>query len=671
MIFLDSGTLFAVYTVNSKITCLTNKLYQMGKVVGIDLGTGYSAVATVTNGKPEILENSEGKRTTASVITIDEKGERTVGDAAKRKMVTLPKNTVSFIKRFMGVDFKDADVQKMLGQISYDVVAEKDPAGVEWPKIKINGRLYSPIELSSMILQQMKKVAEDKLGEEVTDAVITCPAWYGDNQRNAVKAAGEAAGLKVLRIINEPTAAILASNIDYKTKDKTVLVVDLGCGTCDCICCEVSDIENQEMVEVGATNGNNFLGGQNYDARIVDWVVEEFKKDKGVDLSKDPMAYSRIIEAAEKAKCELSTSTSSEINLPYITSIDNQPQFLLMTLTRAKFEDLTRDLTDEVKELALGCIEKAGKSTSDIDEILLIGGATRMPCVQEALASTGIKLNKSSNPDEAVALGAAIQANQLATGGKDLLLLDVTPLSLGIETLGGVFTKLIEANTTIPTHKEETFSTAVDNQPGVQISVYQGERPMCADNKLIGNFNLDGIMPAPRGVPQILVSFDIDANGILNVSAKDKATGKEQHVTIQAQSGLSKDEIERIKAEAEAHKAEDAKKEEEIKKINQAESMVYGLEDAIKNAGDKITEDEKKSIQPDIDKVKELVKERKADEAEAAVKALNEKFAPIAQRLYSQSAGPGPEAQAAQAGSSASTAPDDSKVEEADFEEVK
>ena len=331
----------------------------MGKVAGFDLGSGFSAVAVVTNGKPEILENSEGKRTTASVITIDEKGERTVGDAAKRKMVTLPKNTVSFIKRFMGVDYQDADVQKMLGQISYEVVPEKDNLGTEWPKIKINDRLYSPIELSSMILQQMKKTAEDKLGEEVTEAVITCPAWYGDNQRNAVKAAGEAAGLKVLRIINEPTAAILASNIDYKTKDRNILVVDCGAGTTDVICCEVADIEGQEMVEVGATNGNNFLGGQNYDSRIVDWIVSEFKKDKGVDLSKDPMAFSRIIEAAEKAKCELSTSTSTEINLPYITSIDNQPQFLLMTLTRAKFEDLTRDLTEEVKELALGCIKKA------------------------------------------------------------------------------------------------------------------------------------------------------------------------------------------------------------------------------------------------------------------------------------------------------------------------
>jgi len=514
----------------------------------------------------------------------------------------------------------------------------------------------------------MKKTAEDKLGEEVTEAVITCPAWYGDNQRNAVKAAGEAAGLKVLRIINEPTAAILASNIDYKTKDRTVLVVDLGCGTCDCICCEVADIEGQEMVEVGATNGNNFLGGQNYDSRIVDWVVDEFKKDKGVDLSKDPMAFSRIIEAAEKAKCELSTSTSTEINLPYITSIDNTPQFLLMTLTRAKMEDLTRDLTEEVKELALGCIKKAGKTESDIDEILLIGGATRMLSVQEALASTGIKLNKSSNPDEAVALGAAIQANQLATGGTDLLLLDVTPLSLGIETLGGVFTKMIEANTTIPTHKEETFSTAQDNQPTVSIMVYQGERPMCSDNKLIGNFNLDGIMPAPRGVPQILVSFDIDANGILKVTAKDKATGKEQNVRIEAQSGLSKDEIDRIKAEAEAHKSEDAKKEAEIQKLNQAESTAYGLEDALKQAGDKITEEEKASVQPKIDRLKEIVKERKADEVDAAMEDVNKAFEPIARKLYAQQ-GPAPD-QGPQSGPAPETG-GEQKVEEADFEEVK
>jgi molecular chaperone DnaK len=420
------------------------------------------------------------------------------------------------------------------------------------------------------------------------------------------------------------------------------------------------------MVEVGATNGNNFLGGQNYDSRIVDWVVSEFKKDKGVDLSKDPMAFSRIIEAAEKAKCELSTSTSTEINLPYITSIDNTPQFLLMTLTRAKMEDLTRDLTEEVKELALGCIKKAGKTESDIDEILLIGGATRMLSVQEALESTGIKLNKSSNPDEAVALGAAIQANQLATGGTDLLLLDVTPLSLGIETLGGVFTKMIEANTTIPTHKEETFSTAADNQPSVTISIYQGERPLCADNKLIGNFNLDGIMPAPRGVPQILVSFDIDANGILKVTAKDKATGKEQNVRVEAQSGLSKDEIDRIKAEAEAHKSEDAKKEADIQKLNQAESTAYGLEDALKQAGDKITEEEKASVQPKIDKLKDIVKNRKADEVDAAMEEVNKAFEPIARKLYAQQA-PQPE----QGPQAAPESGDDQKVEEADFEEVK
>ena len=601
------------------------------KVIGIDLGTGNSCVSVIENGTPNVIVNSEGSRTTPSVVYID-KNEKKVGGSAKRSSIMKPHNTVSFIKRFMGSEWNDADVQKMLKQVTYEVVNKNNK-----PYVKIDDKEYSPEQISSFILEEMKKVAENYYGAEVKDAVITCPAWFNDKQRQATKTAGELAGLNVLRIINEPTAAILSSNIDTKTSDKIVMVADFGCGTLDFSVCEVSD----GMIEVLASYGDVFLGGQNYDNAIVDWLAEEFMKDHpGVDLRKDPMAYSRLVEAAEKAKCELSNLSEVEINLPYIIPIDNIPQMLMCKLNRAKFESLISDLNDRLVDCARKALDKSGKSRSDLDMILLVGGSTRIPSVQKALSDEfNVELNKSVNPDEAVALGAAIQANTIVGGenASDTLLLDVTPISLGIETMGSVMTKLVEANTTIPTSKTETFTTAVDNQPAVTIVVLQGERPMSKDNKVIGTFNLDGIAPAPKGVPQIDVTFEIDANGILSVSAKDKATGKEQHITIDNSSSLSEDEIKKIKEDAERFKDEDEKKRKELEKINQAQSYLNGVESALKDESmsSRFSDDEKSTIKEKVETLNKALDSREnIEDIEKAKEDLEKTFTPIITRIY-------------------------------------
>ena len=601
------------------------------KVIGIDLGTGNSCVSVIENGTPNVIVNSEGSRTTPSVVYID-KNEKKVGGSAKRSSIMKPHNTVSFIKRFMGSEWNDADVQKMLKQVTYEVVDKNNK-----PYVKIDDKEYSPEQISSFILEEMKKVAENYYGAEVKDAVITCPAWFNDKQRQATKTAGELAGLNVLRIINEPTAAILSSNIDTKTSDKIVMVADFGCGTLDFSICEVSD----GMIEVLASYGDVFLGGQNYDNAIVDWLAEEFMKDHpGVDLRKDPMAYSRLVEAAEKAKCELSNLSEVEINLPYIIPIDNIPQMLMCKLNRAKFESLISDLNDRLVDCARKALDKSGKSRSDLDMILLVGGSTRIPSVQKALSDEfNVELNKSVNPDEAVALGAAIQANTIVGGenASDTLLLDVTPISLGIETMGNVMTKLVEANTTIPTSKTETFTTAVDNQPAVTIVVLQGERPMSKDNKVIGTFNLDGIAPAPKGVPQIDVTFEIDANGILSVSAKDKATGKEQHITIDNSSSLSEDEIKKIKEDAERFKDEDEKKRKELEKINQAQSYLNGVESALKDESmsSSFSDDEKTTIKEKVETLNKALDNREnIEDIEKAKEDLEKTFTPIITRIY-------------------------------------
>ena len=615
---------------NKKIN-ITFKKMSNKKVIGIDLGTGNSCVSVIENGTPNVIVNSEGSRTTPSVVYID-KNEKKVGGSAKRSSIMKPHNTVSFIKRFMGSEWNDADVQKMLKQVTYEVVDKNNK-----PYVKIDDKEYSPEQISSFILEEMKKVAENYYGAEVKDAVITCPAWFNDKQRQATKTAGELAGLNVLRIINEPTAAILSSNIDTKTSDKIVMVADFGCGTLDFSICEVSD----GMIEVLASYGDVFLGGQNYDNAIVDWLAEEFMKDHpGVDLRKDPMAYSRLVEAAEKAKCELSNLSEVEINLPYIIPIDNIPQMLMCKLNRAKFESLISDLNDRLVDCARKALDKSGKSRSDLDMILLVGGSTRIPSVQKALSDEfNVELNKSVNPDEAVALGAAIQANTIVGGenASDTLLLDVTPISLGIETMGSVMTKLVEANTTIPTSKTETFTTAVDNQPAVTIVVLQGERPMSKDNKVIGTFNLDGIAPAPKGVPQIDVTFEIDANGILSVSAKDKATGKEQHITIDNSSSLSEDEIKKIKEDAERFKDEDEKKRKELEKINQAQSYLNGVESALKDESmsSSFSDDEKTTIKEKVDALnKSLDNRENIEDIEKAREDLEKTFTPIITRIY-------------------------------------
>ena len=604
------------------------------RTCGIDLGTSTLCVAITENGKSKVIENAEGRRTTPSMVFL--KGdERKIGDSAKRSAIMNPKNTVNLIKRFMGVEYSDADAQKTMKSVTYEVVNDNGR-----PRVKIDDKTYTPEQISAMYLEHMVKIAHDYYNEDVKDVVITCPAWYNDVQRNAVKTAGELAGLNVLRVINEPTAAILSSDIDVKNGSKVVMVNDLGGGTEDVSICEVSD----GVIEVLASFGDVFLGGSNYDKAVTDWIVEEFKKSNGCDLSKDHMAMARVIEAAEKAKCELSSTTSTEINLPYITSLDGVPQMLVMTLTRAKFEALTADLTQKVVDCARQALAKAGKTYDQLDEILLIGGSSRIPAVQEALAKEfGKPLNKTANFDEAVALGAAKQANTIVggEGSEDaVLLLDVTPISLGIETMGEVMTTLIPANTTIPTSKTQVFTTAVDNQPAVSIVVLQGERPMSKDNKVIGRFDLDGIAPAPRGVPQIEVKFDIDANGILSVSATDLATKKEQHITINNQNSLSKEEIEKIKADAEKFKAEDEKKMKEIEELNQMETFAFQVKNTLdgEQFKEKITDDQRAEIKPLLDELEEKLKTRKLDEIRPAKENLEKVFQPIITKIYQDAA---------------------------------
>ena len=572
----------------------------MGKIIGIDLGTTNSCVAVMEGNQPTVIINNEGERTTPSVVAFTDGGERKIGNPAKRQAITNPQNTVFSIKRFMGETYEQ--VQKEIARVPYKVVRGENNT----PRVDINGKLYSPQEISAMILQKMKKTAEDYLRQEVTEAVITVPAYFSDSQRQATKEAGKIAGLDVKRIINEPTAAALAYGLDKKNKDMKVAVYDLGGGTFDISILELGG----GVFEVKSTNGDTHLGGDDFDQEIINWLAQEFANENGgIDLKKDPMALQRLKEAAEKAKIELSNQTSTEINLPYIMPVDGIPKHLVKTLTRAKFEQLCDNLFQRSIEPCRQALKDAGLNASDIDEVLLVGGSTRIPKVQELVKEFfGKEPNRSVNPDEVVAIGASIQGGVLAGDVKDVLLLDVTPLSLGIETLGGVMTKLIESNTTIPTHKSQVFSTAADNQPSVEIHVLQGERPMAKDNKEIGLFHLDGIAPAPRGIPQIEVTFDIDANGILNVSAKDKATGKEQNIRIEASSGLSDDEIQRMRDEAKANEAADKEAKEKVDKINNADALCFQSDKNLKDYGDKIPADKKSAIELALGSLKEAVK---------------------------------------------------------------